>query len=124
MPHKPLRPCRQPGCPQLTAGRYCPTHERQLNANLQERRGTRTERGYDYQWQQVRLMVLRREPWCRRCKANGLWTLATLVDHIIPLPEGPRLLLENLQPLCDPCHITKTAEDAARKCQGRGGPNR
>lgn len=115
MPHKPLRPCRQPGCPQLTAGRYCPTHERQLSASLQERRGTRTERGYDYQWQQTRLMVLRREPWCRRCMTRGIWTLATLVDHIVPLPQGPRLSVENLQPLCDVCHVAKTAEDAARR---------
>lgn len=118
MPHRPLRPGRQPGCPALTAARYCQAHERQIEANRRERKGTRSERGYDYQWQQVRLMVLRREPWCRRCKARGIWTIATLVDHIIPLPEGPRLLLENLQPLCDPCHKVKTAEDAAKKPRG------
>lgn len=93
MPHKPLHPCRQPGCPELTAARYSLRHDRQLAASLEERRGTRTSRGYDYQWQRTRIMVLRREPYCRRCKARGVWTPATLVDHIVPLPEGPRLSL-------------------------------
>jgi 5-methylcytosine-specific restriction endonuclease McrA len=52
------------------------------------------------------------------CKQKGIWAFATLVDHIIPLPEGPRLLLENLQPLCDSCHAEKTANDLRNKRAG------
>jgi len=32
MPRKPKRPCSFPGCPELTDGRYCDMHQRQVDA--------------------------------------------------------------------------------------------
>jgi hypothetical protein len=32
MPRKPKRPCSFPGCPELTDGRYCDMHQRQMDA--------------------------------------------------------------------------------------------
>lgn len=61
MPHKPLHPCRFSRCPELTADRYCPAHAKQTEAQVRERKGTSTERGYDYEWRQVLAMVLRCE---------------------------------------------------------------
>jgi 5-methylcytosine-specific restriction protein A len=72
------------------------------------RRGTARERGYDWQWQQTRKVVLAQEPVCRMCRN----AVATLVDHIVPIVDGgSRLEYENLQPLCSRCHVTKTKAD-------------
>jgi 5-methylcytosine-specific restriction protein A len=77
-----------------------------------EMRGTANERGYDADWQRLRLAVLSREPFCRRCAAEGRTTGATLVDHIVPIRAGgARLDDANLQPLCVLCHAIKTADD-------------
>jgi 5-methylcytosine-specific restriction protein A len=51
------------------------------------------------------------EPLCRRCKAKGLITVATVWDHIIPLAKGGTDDDANGQSLCDPCHVEKTNED-------------
>lgn len=98
------------------ASGYCAKHNKEAEAALRLRRGTSTERGYDAVWRRLRLSILRSEPWCRRCLAKKppVWTLATIVDHVIPLPFGPRLDRRNLQPLCDACHAEKTAEDAKK----------
>lgn len=63
-------------------------------------------RGYGATWRKLRLMVLRREPLCRRCGAAALD-----VDHIIPRRRGGPDSLENLQALCHPCHSRKTATE-------------
>ena len=36
-----------------------------------EPRGNASQRGYDVVWKRLRLMVLRREPLCRRCGAGA-----------------------------------------------------
>lgn len=38
-----MKVCAEPGCPTLTPGTRCPTHERKR----ERERGTATERGYD-----------------------------------------------------------------------------
>lgn len=55
--------------------------------------------------------LLRREPLCRRCRANNRVTAAEELDHIVPLAKGGADDESNLQPLCGPCHKIKTAED-------------
>lgn len=67
-------------------------------------RPTTAQRGYDSVWRALRLMVLRREPLCRRCGHE-----ASQVDHIRPIRQGgARLDPENLQALCHSCHSRKT----------------
>lgn len=43
MPTKPKRPCKHPGCPRLTGGRYCELHAK-LHINDRE---NAFERGYN-----------------------------------------------------------------------------
>lgn len=65
------------------------------------------------------------EPLCRRCMAKGKWTVATRVDHILPLYKGGTDDDENCQSLCEPCHDAKTVEDAGGtpRLRARIGPD-
>jgi 5-methylcytosine-specific restriction enzyme A len=55
--------------------------------------------------------ILEDEPLCRECMRRGFVTEAQEIDHILPLHKGGTEALENLQPLCKPCHAEKTAVD-------------
>lgn len=104
MPHKPKRPCRHPGCPNLSDDVYCDKH-RGLYA-----RESAYKRGYDRRWQAARRRYLRTHPLCAECQRNGTLTPATVVDHIIPHRGDERLFWDetNWQPLCKLCHDYKT----------------
>ena len=90
--------------------------EQERRMRHDERRGSARQRGYDWQWQQTRQVVLSQEPVCRLCRN----ALASMVDHIQPIRDGgDRLAYDNLQPLCNKCHAQKTKQDlAARKASG------
>src|SRR5689334_483738 len=62
---------------------------------------------------------LAEHPLCVKCKAETPQrvTVATEVDHIIPLIEGGADDETNLQSLCTPHHQEKSGEEA----RGRGG---
>lgn len=105
-------PCLYPGCPAVTTERYCEAHADEAARSQREydsRRGSSAARGYGARWRRLRLMVLRREPFCRMCRDKGKRTPATEVDHIIPRRDGGRDEFDNLQALCKPCHSRKTA---------------
>jgi 5-methylcytosine-specific restriction protein A len=75
-----------------------------------------TQRGYSYRWKKYARAFLARFPICRNCEVMGRSTLATLVDHIIPITDAgeadPNFWPEaNHQPLCFRCHAKKTAAD-------------
>lgn len=74
-------------------------------------RKTTTERGYGWQWQKLRLVILAQEPLCRFCREAGKIVRADEVDHI----DGDSFNndRENLRPLCRPCHLKRTAKDQA-----------
>jgi len=74
-------------------------------------RGTRTQRGYGWAWEQLRARILKAEPLCRACRAEGRSVVATTVDHIKPKHKGGTDDEGNLQPLCEPCHKAKTARE-------------
>lgn len=77
-------------------------------------RGTRSQRGYGWAWEQLRAKVLKREPLCRMCRAAGRAVIATTVDHITPKQLGGSDDEGNLQPLCKACHAVKTAKEGRR----------
>lgn len=80
-----------------------------------ERRGTPAERGYDAAWRRLRQYVLSTEPLCRACDKQGRLTAAREVDHITRISDGGgRLDIDNLQPLCKPCHSAKTMSENNR----------
>lgn len=67
----------------------------------------------DRRWEPLRKSVLDKQPLCVHCLKEGRTTLATDIDHILPIREAPGLAftLSNLQPLCSKCHGIKTAKE-------------
>lgn len=131
MSRKPMKPCKVPGCPGLTAGRYCSSHadyEKAVQAEYDRRRGTSSQRLYGWQWQLARAVYLADHPMCKRCRDLGIITAATVVDHIIPHRGDPRLFWDrsNWQSLCTPCHDgwKQAQERCAAADQATTGPGR
>ena len=73
-----------------------------------------TQREAGRPWQRKRERLFRSEPLCRICGALGRVSLATEVDHVVPLAEGGSNDDANLQPICGDCHKAKTAEEIRR----------
>lgn len=70
-------------------------------------------------WRRKRDRVLKRDLYqCQCCKKVGRVTLATQVDHEIPLFEGGADEEFNLKAICGPCHEAKSKAEAGR---GRNG---
>ena len=55
---------------------------------------------------------------CRVCLC-ALDVSSAEIDHTIPLELGGEDEIENLQPLCKPCHRAKTTEDIKRIAKAR-----
>ena len=63
-------------------------------------------------WRNLRASVLQASPLCKACEDVGLITLAQMVDHIKPVRLGGEFFdAENLQPLCNSCHASKSAKE-------------
>ena len=116
MPNAALRLCAHPGCGVLVPSGRCAAHQRVEYRRIERYRGTAKARGYDADWRKVRNAVLRDEPCCRLCAAEGVTCLAVEVDHVVPMHlGGARLDRANLQPLCHACHHAKTAGENERR---------
>jgi 5-methylcytosine-specific restriction protein A len=63
----------------------------------------------------IRRKHFTQHPLCVTCEAEGRTSLATELDHIIPLWEGGHESEANRQGLCTECHKAKTAEEATRR---------
>lgn len=77
------------------------------------RRGSSTQRGYDRDWERLRIEFLALHPYCE-CdvhKGEDERVLSNVVDHIISIRERPDLRLEwsNLRAMTKPCHDRHTA---------------
>lgn len=107
MPTAAPRPCRKPGCPQTTTKGFCEKHRGTDTRQHDQHRGNSAARGYGSRWRKLRLMVLAREPLCRRCGQP-----ATDVDHIVPKRHGGSDSMDNLQALCHAHHSMKTGRGA------------
>lgn len=110
--------CADPGCAAIvTSGRCCAKHATEKRPSVhtsgngagEPARLSPSARGYDRAWQRIRQRILSTNPLCAHCRADGRVTLATEVDHIVPLREGGTHDDNNLQPLCKSCHSSKTA---------------
>lgn len=118
MPNAAPRPCAHPGCGQLVrdgSGR-CAKHKGEAKkASNFTKRLSRHERGYGYAWEKLRLVIMQRDAGlCQVCKAEGRLKPGTIVDHMKPKAEGGSDDLGNLQVICKPCHMMKTAGESAR----------
>lgn len=116
MPAKPLRPCQQHGCRNLTTGLYCDQHKR---IDKPDRKAQSTY--YDHHqrdqaakafynsaaWIAVRCLVLERDRYmCQPCLRMGRHRPATTVHHKRELRNNPEAALdpENLEGICIQCH--------------------
>lgn len=128
MPKKPDVPCRHPGCPRLVPNgeRYCAEHAA-LHPKPKRAPEGKTDSDeyhklYSRKWREASKGYLRQHPLCVRCQAEGRYTRATVVDHIVP-HKGDRALFwdrNNWQPLCKQCHDKKTYyEDTGRTLPNR-----
>lgn len=115
MPSKPPRPCRHPGCPELTRTGWCDKHKPK-----HRRRASAEYHGW-YSlpiWtKDLRLAQLAREPFCRECARKGKRVYATVVDHVIPFRGDWAKFIDpsNHQSLCERCHNRKTALERAEE---------
>lgn len=104
MPTKPKKPCRYPGCPELTAELYCPAHKALVNAQYDKYKRAETRSRYQGSWSKIRGIYLKKHPFCEICFSEGRMTPANLVHHRVPLAEGGSNTETNLQSLCKSCH--------------------
>lgn len=117
MPRKPKTPCRYPGCPKLTEGRYCEEHKKIEDNNYNKyQRNKETQRFYQSkEWKELRKLKLISQPMCEECLRSGKYVRARMVDHIVPIRQGGALLdIANLQSLCWSCHSRKSAKEGSR----------
>jgi len=79
---KPMKPCRQPGCPELipSGEKYCEKHKALHPEDVRSAEA----RGYGSAWQRESKKFLLMHPLCEECLRSGRVTQATVVDHIIP----------------------------------------
>lgn len=118
------RICSAPGCAKIVpvGERYCAEHQVLAWQADMRSRGNERVRGYGRLHRQRRNDLLRDQPLCAMCLAEGRRRAATVRDHIVPLAEGGDESEQNAQSLCRWCHARKSAaERRARKtCNADG----
>ena len=112
-----LPPHRCASCGQLVTGTCQSCHQQRRQARDRTRPNS-SARGYgSARWLKFRACQLALEPLCRLCDRAGHTTIATAVDHIVPVtgPDDPRFLrFDAVQSVCLACHSRKTAiEDSS-----------
>jgi 5-methylcytosine-specific restriction protein A len=88
-------------------------HLVQARTESESRRGSAHERGYSAAWRKARWHFLRAHPLCAEHQRSGQLVAASVVDHIVP-HRGDKdrfWMRSNWQPLCKPCHDSKTARE-------------
>ncbi|WGE43046.1 HNH endonuclease [Actinobacillus equuli] len=108
MPMQPLRRCTFPCCRNRVKSGRCDEHK------PKDTRQGAAKRGYDHRWAKYRKGYLAQNPLCVMCLAKGIYTPATVIDHIKPVENGqadPLFWVQsNHQALCRDCHSYKTRE--------------
>lgn len=105
MPRKPKKPCAFPNCPELTEGRYCDKHQKEMNKRYEKyERDPKTKKRYGRVWQRVRERYVSTHPFCEECLKQGILVPVEEVHHKKPLAEGGTHQMTNLISLCKSCH--------------------
>jgi 5-methylcytosine-specific restriction enzyme A len=85
---------------------------------------TAAQRGYGREHRRLRAQLLAQEPLCRLCKQKSppKVTVATIADHIVSIAKGGAVhSIENLQPVCGPCHERKTLTEQGKRVRPTTG---
>ena len=116
MPYKAKRPCKYPGCPNLTDRDYCAEHISQARYEYEHyRRDPETKKRYGSQWRKIRALYVKAHPLCEECLKHGRTTPVEQVHHIVPLSDGGTHDFSNLMSLCKSCHSAITIAETNRK---------
>lgn len=112
MPRSPKRPCSFPGCPNLTDGRYCEEHAKEMNSRYEKyQRVPGTKQRYGRAWKRIRDKYVSQHPFCEVCYERGVLVKTEEVHHKIPLSEGGTHDKSNLIALCKSCHSSIHAKN-------------
>jgi 5-methylcytosine-specific restriction protein A len=125
MPRRWKTICRAAGCMiALDSPGYCAGHAHIARGAWETTRTSSAARGYGHRWGQLRTQVLIRDRGlCQVCATRSQIGIATEVDHIVAKAAGGSDAIENLQAICHPCHVEKTAADRrVLKSKQGGGP--
>lgn len=115
MPYKPKTPCRYPGCPKLSAERFCPQHTQVEDQRYRRyQRDPEINRRYGTVWRKIRTRYLDANTLYEDCLKAGHTTPAVEVHHVVPLSHGGSHDVSNLRALCKPCHSRQSARDGDR----------
>jgi 5-methylcytosine-specific restriction protein A len=107
---RPLTPCAEPGCPELTTQTRCPAHHRETRRTADRRRPSSTTRGYDHKWARTRGRYLAHHPICEDGNCTAPAEEVHHLDGLGPLgPLGHKWV--NLEALCKLHHGRRTAHD-------------
>jgi 5-methylcytosine-specific restriction protein A len=107
-----VKPCRQPGCPEIVESGYCSDHSKARNVQLRkDRAGTAIYNSA--RWKRLRKQKLALNPLCEECGVK----LATEVDHVEGIHDRPDLayVLSNLRSLDSSCHGKKTNREVRER---------
>ena len=116
MPIKARKPCKYPGCPNLTDRTYCPEHSTKVMLNYNRyRRDPESAKRYDGRWKKIRATYVKLHPLCEDCLKRGEYVPVEEVHHIIPLSQGGTNDMGNLISLCQSCHTKRDIEAGVRR---------
>jgi len=116
MPKAPLRPCAYPGCTELVVRGRCSRHASEAGSFV---RNTAWQKLYDRSWQRRRVRQLAEHPWCEACLAEGVYTPATDVHHVVAHRGDYTVFVTSpLQSLCHRCHSRVTAGESSERGVG------
>lgn len=109
-----MRVCSRPGCPELTEGRRCPTHE----AEAERRRGTRQQRGYTAEHDRLRANW---KPKVERCEVDcHARVCLMLIRRILPGQEWDLGHTDERTAWTGPEHATCNRSAGGRAAHGHG----
>ena len=102
MPSKPMKRCSYPRCTALVSGGKCDEHRRKEYKRYDESRGNSGQRGYSNDWQRVRAIKKRMNPFCEMCLKAGEYVVLDVIHHVRTIEEAPelRLSMDNLMSCC------------------------
>lgn len=109
MPTKTKVPCKHPSCPELvpSGAKYCEKHKAMHSEEIQSTAGRR----YGSAWRKASKQFLQVYPMCEKCKQQGKYVRATVVDHVVPHRGDEKLFWDrggHWQPFCKKHHDQKT----------------
>ncbi len=105
MPKSPKKPCRYPGCPNLTDDLYCKKHAKLVRQQYDKyERDVDIHKKYGREWKRIRDRYASEYPLCEKCLEEGRVQLMAEVHHIVPVSCGGTHEQSNLMSLCRSCH--------------------